>query len=305
MHPSESACAWPAARIRRAIAAEFPRFRRASIRVIRRGHALVVDVNRRFIFKFVWHPKADLGAEIALLRRLHGRLGVATPNPVFVPRNRKFFGYPMIPGRTPRRAEVARWNADHRDRFAARLADLSRAVQRAIPPRVRVRVLGPKPAPYDARAVRADLRASAAIFRHDRRLVRRMRSVVRDYRRRRAGLTRADLDRVGFDLQLDNLLVDGRGMLAGAVDFGYLTWQDASGMFGLLAKDDFDLASRAMAHYTRRTGERPDPSAAAADGGMTVFSYLVELSTNRWDMAARRREWLALARRYPDDSVTR
>ena len=52
-----------------------------------------------------------------------------------------------------------------------------------------------------------------------------------------------------------------------------------------------------MKSWERRTGERVDERHLAAQGLYQVFTYLVEVSTNRWDMAARRSEWLAIARR--------
>src|SRR3990170_3997850 len=79
MKPGESPCEWPRSRIRAAIALEFPAFRLALIRVIRRGHNLLVEADRAVMFKFAWHPKADLGSEIDILNRLNGRLPVAIP----------------------------------------------------------------------------------------------------------------------------------------------------------------------------------------------------------------------------------
>lgn len=299
MTPGRSPCGWPVARIRRAIAAEFPRFRRASIRVLRRGHALVVEADREWIFKFAWHPLANLKAEIAILRRLGIALPVPIPVPLLVGRGGRFFGYRKITGRTPTPGLVRRLAPAARAALAADLAGLVVAVQRAVPRRERTTWLGrPRPARRaDVREVEAVAREFAAIFVREPDLVRRSRAVFRAYARRLRSLTPARLRYAGFDLQFDNLLLDPRGRLAGVLDWGYLTWSDAPGLFALLHKDDPALARRVMALAARRLKTRIPSAPAAVQGRGQVFSYLVELSTNRWDMAARRREWLKTARR--------
>src|SRR5262245_18728754 len=90
--PEASPCSWSPARIRGAIAAEIPRFRRATLRVIRRGHNLVAELDGEWIFKFPWHPAANCAQEVALLRRLDGHLPIRIPVPVFIGRHHRFFG---------------------------------------------------------------------------------------------------------------------------------------------------------------------------------------------------------------------
>jgi hypothetical protein len=157
-------------------------------------------------------------------------------------------------------------------------------------------ILGPKVLP-DAVAVDRTEQAFSRIFTREPSLLAASRRAFNDYRRRVSGLRVGDLRFVGFDLQFDNLLVDRDGRLVGAVDCGYLTWRDASGLFGLLSKDDPELARMAMKAFGPYAGTRLSPREAGTDGLFDVLSYLVELSTNRWDLAARRREFLGIAKR--------
>ncbi len=297
MRPGESPCEWPIPRIRDVIAGEFPAFRHASIRVIRRGHNLMVEVNGSVMFKFAWHPKANLRSEIDLLNRLHGRLPVAIPRPQYVGRDGKFFGYRKIPGRVPTAAMIDTMGERRVDALAEDIAGLCCEVQRVVPRRDRARWLGrPRPRDDGGREVRAERVAFERIFRKSPNLVATARVVFDDFRRRQAALKPSGMTSVGFDLQFDNLLVDARGGLTGAVDWGYLTWSDEPGMFGLLYKDHPAFARRVMWMYGQRVGHRLDCTQAAVQGWHQVFSYLVEVSTNRWDMADRRREWLRIAR---------
>ncbi|MEK7477025.1 MAG: aminoglycoside phosphotransferase family protein [Candidatus Coatesbacteria bacterium] len=296
MKASESPCSWPVRRIRATIARRFPVFKRARVTVLRRAHNLVVEVDRTFVFKFPWHPKADCMREIAILKALRGKLGVAIPMPVFVGPRGRFFGAPLIPGHRPRVEEVRRWSGGRRAALARDLARLCASVQRAIRPGLRGRIMGPRTVPAVADVDRTE-QAFRRIFTREWNLLAESRRLFDDYRKRVSGLRAGNLRIVGFDLQLDNLLVDRDGRLVGAVDFGYLTWRDAPGLFGLLSKDDPELARMAMKAFASYTGTRLDPRQAETDGLFDVLSYLVELSTNRWDLAARRREFVGIAKR--------
>lgn len=298
MRPGESPCEWPVGKIRAAIAGEFPRFGRASIRVVRRGHSLMIEADRSVMFKFPWHPKADLGSEIDILNHLDGRLPVAIPRPVFVGRQAKFFGYRKIPGQAPTAEMIDRMTDRRLDTLAGDIASLCFAVQRAIPRRGRARWLGrPRPLGDGGQEVRGERASFERIFGQSPRLVAAARKVFDDSLRRQAALKPMDMTNVGFDLQFDNLLVDGHGRLTGAVDWGYLTWTDEPGMFGLLYKDHPAFARRVIWTYGQRVGHRVNVEQSAAQGWYQVFSYLVEVSTNRWDMASRRREWMRIAGR--------
>lgn len=297
MTPEESPCTWPVAKVRAAVAGEFRLFRDAPMRVIRRGHNLVVESAGEWIFKFPWHPKADLRQELAVLKLLRGRLAIPIPEPVFVARGGRFFGYRKIPGRTLRRADVRHMGSAARTVLASALAGLCEDVQRAVPPESRRALLGPRPAMPSRAVVAAAARTFREVFGRDRGLVRLADRVFAAFTVRCAAVSAADADRVSFDLQFDNLLVDRARRLTGAVDFGYLQWACGADLFGLLYKDDPGLARLAMRDWERRTGERVNVRHAAAQGYWQVFTYLVEVATNRWDMASRRREFLALARR--------
>jgi len=296
--PSDSPCGWPVAKIRASIAGEYPRFRNSSVRVIRRGHALVVELDNRCIFKHVWHPRANLKTEIEVLGRLKGRLGIETPDPVFIGRGCKFFGYPRIKGNKPDRKVIGCWSPEKRSRLASELVALCGRVQEAIPLKDRLRVLGPKPGPVGGNEIDDVARRFRAIFYGSKRLITASRKVFDAYKRGQKRLASGRIAFVGFDLQFDNLLLDSAGRLVGAVDFGYLTWSDAPGLFGLLYKDDPELAEMVMAGFERFAGGRISAEQAKAQGLFSVWSYLVEVSTNRWDMASRRGEFLNIAKRF-------
>lgn len=296
MKPADSPCLWPIRRISTAIARRFPAFENSRVVAVRRAHNLVVAVDGHFIFKFPWHPRAECNREIRILRALHGKVGVSIPTPRYVGPRGRFFGYPRIPGHQPRVEEVRRWSRAKRAALARDLALLCVRIQRAIPLASRRRILGPK-RPPELAAVQRTEQDFQRIFAKSPALVAASRRVFADYRRRISGMSPRDLRYVGFDLQFDNLLVDPAGRLVGAVDFGYLTWRDAPGLFGLLHKDDPGLARLTMKAFEPYAGTLISPRQAAIDGLFDVFSYLVELSTNRWDLSARRREWLAIAKR--------
>lgn len=279
--------------MRERIALEFPRFRNSRLRVIRRGHALVVDADGGWIFKFVWHPLSNLKSEIAILQRLRGRLGVPIPHPEFVAADGTFFGYRKINGSVWSPASVRRLGAAGRRRLASHLARLCIRIQRAVPPRARGSAAVPVRMDRPS-VVRWNARQFGRLFASSPRLVRAARRVFGEYaafRTRRAASHTA----VGFDLQLDNLLLDRRGRLVGVVDFGYLSRSDPSGVFGLLWKDDPELAWLAMEQLGRLTHRPLDLRQAELEGRYSVFSYLIELATNRWDMKWRRAEILAIA----------
>ena len=224
MAPEDSPCAWPVAKIRKMIAAEFPLFRRASIRVIRRGHNLVVAVAGDWIFKFPWHPKANHHREIGFLKLLRGRIGVAIPEPVFIARGGRFFGYRRIPGRSPRAAELSRLSPADRERLAASIAEAVEEVQGAVPEGSRRACLGPRPGIQSSALIAREASEFSRVFARNRSLVAKSRRVFAAFAERCACQSAADSDRVGFDLQLDNLLVDAGGRLTGLVDFGFLQW---------------------------------------------------------------------------------
>lgn len=296
MQSEESPCAWSIGKIRAVIMRDFPRFRGARLKVLRRAHNLVVEMDHRFVFKFPWHPRSNCRIEIAALRTLRGRLSVAIPLPQFVGARWKFFGSPRIPGHRPRVEEVRRWDGTRRAALARDIARLCVEVQDAIRPGMRGRLLGSRALPDPALTDR-DEELFRRIFSRDRRLLTTAGKVFEAYRAKQSKVRPRDLRFVGFDLQFDNLLVDRTGRLIGALDFGYLTWQDAPGVFGLLCKDDPELARLAMKEFEPFAGSGINARHAELDGLSTVLCYLVELSTNRWDLAGRKREWMAIAKR--------
>ena len=136
------------------------------------------------------------------------------------------------------------------------------------------------------------------MFAYSRVLVDASKIVFRQYKKRWVDLSIGRMKYVGFDLQFDNLLLDDNGELVGILDFGYLTWLDAPGLFGLLYKDDPRLARAVIDRFEDYLGEDIDHKKARIEGLCSVFSYLVEVSTNRWDMTRRREDFLGIARRW-------
>lgn len=298
MAPSESAVYWPVSKIRARIAREFPQFRHSKVRVINRGHSLVVELDWDYIFKFVWHPKSNLKKEVETLRLIGGKTGIKAPDPIFIGKGYKFFGCPKIMGVKPDAGQVRKWSAQKRLQLAVELAWLCGEVQRAIPSGDRYKTLGAKLKPMSREEIDSLAESFRSLFSGSKPLVKASVRVFNAYKKRQTDLAGGKVNYIGFDLQFDNLLLDTEGGLAGVVDFGYLTWTDAPGLFGLLFKDDPELARMAIKGFERIAGERIPIEQAKAQGLFSVFSYLVELSTNRWDMAKRRKEWLKIARRY-------
>jgi len=298
MTPAESAVYWPIEKIRARIAREFPQFRKSKVKVIRRGHSLVVELDGKYIFKFVWHPKSNLRAEVETLRLIKGKTGLKAPDPNYIGKGYKFFGYPKIAGHKPESKEIRRWSPLKRLQLAVELIWLCANVQEVISPKDRARVLGPKPKPMSGKDIDALAGSFRSIFSGSRSLVNASTRVFNAYKKRQKSLISAKTKYIGFDFQFDNLLLDSEGHLIGVVDFGYLTWSDAPGLFGLLYKDDPEMARMVMKGFERITRESIPVRLVKAQGLFSVFSYLVEVSTNRWDMAGRRKEFLAIARRF-------
>jgi len=268
------------------------------VTLIIRGHSLVVDLDGKYIFKFVWHPKSNLKSEVDTLRFIKEKTGIKVPDPFFTGKGHKFFGYPKIEGHKPTSGEIRGWNTKKRIQLAVELAWLCGEVQQLIPRKDRAKILGPKPKPMPGKEIDSLSESFRVIFSHNQPLVRTSRKVFEAFKLRQKNLAGVMVKYIGFDFQFDNLLLDADGHLAGVVDFGYLTWSDAPGLFGLLYKDDPELACMVMKGFERIAGERIPVQQARAQGLFSVFSYLVEVSTNRWDMAERRREWLGIAKRF-------
>lgn len=258
----------------------------------------MVEVDRDHIFKFAWHPKANLKSEIRILNHLRGQLGVAIPNPMYVSRDFKFFGYPKIRGHIPRWNETAGWSRGHIGALASDICALTIKIQEAVPARKRKRLLGTKPGVKETKWIDDQAREFQQVFAHSRALVDASKVVFKQYKKRWADLSAGQMKYVGFDLQFDNLLLDESGKLVGILDFGYLTWLDAPGLFGLLYKDDPRLARAVIGCFKNYMGEDVDHNKAKIEGLCSVFGYLVEVSTNRWDMTQRRKDMLSIARRW-------
>lgn len=240
-------------------------------------------VNGEIVFRLPWEmvePEGDpqemagAAAEVELLRRVAGRVPIATPEPLFVAAGSGFFGYRYLPGLSVVDG-LERWKAPAE---LARLAEVVTGVVLAVEGTVTVpegtRIgLQYRDAPLDhagaARALDLPLVSPAVRSMAQR--------VLDEYpeRWKRAAARRMTV--LHGDLGLDHWLVDTTGAVYALID-----WSDASiappeHQLSTLMWDIPELTWEVTTRYTDATGDRPDRDLTFSDGYLNALGDVGEL----------------------------
>lgn len=97
-------------------------------------------INGEFIFRIPKRPPQNperknrrVKAEVELLRAVHGKLPVATPEPAYVPPTYDYFGYRLLPGNPLVEQPSSYWTPQHLDQFIAAFVEVATIVPKLLP----------------------------------------------------------------------------------------------------------------------------------------------------------------------------
>ncbi|WP_020576175.1 phosphotransferase family protein [Actinopolymorpha alba] len=237
--------------------------------------SVVLETRDGWILRF---PRAhvDFEREVAVLRRLAGRLPVPIPTIEWTGRHRPFAAYRKIDGWEFDRDAYARAPEPQRDALAGSLAAFLAAMHTILTP-AEITELA-IPVPDDLGSAIARLAGTLDVLPPNIRDA--LADVLDEARALSAGYDGAeDPVLLHNDFHFGNLVLDGPvGELAGIWDFSCVQLGDPSSDLRYLATVSADLLRRVAGEYERLTGRRVDARAAIVAARLEIASDAMDLN---------------------------
>nr|WP_294691638.1 aminoglycoside phosphotransferase family protein [uncultured Friedmanniella sp.] len=217
--------------------------------------SVVLATRDGWILRFP-RPHVDFDREVAVLRRLDGRLPVPIPRVEWVGTRRPFMAYRILRGHTADLAAYAAAGSAERDRLAGSLAAFLAAMHQALTvEEVDELAIPTADSQQDVEALRSRLGTMPPEVRDD---VSRLLDEVEA-----SAPSAGPVVTLHNDFHFDNLVLDAPvGEVSGVWDFSCVQRGRPSADLRYIVGDSMDLLQRVANHYGRRTGAPVDLRAA-------------------------------------------
>ena len=247
--------------------------------VLRSGwESVVLETRDGWILRFP-RPHVAFEREVALLRRLDGRLPVPIPHVEWTGRHTPFAAYRKLEGRAFDHADYLRTSARRRNALAGSLARFLAAMHTSLTPTEADELAIPRPddATSAVAGIAAQLdRVPPGARRGVEELLDEVRSLWMD------GTTRAPLVVLHNDFHFGNMVLsEPVGEVVGVWDFSCVKRGEPSSDLRYLAGESPDLLRRVAKEYERLTGQRVDERAATVGNRLEVVSDALELDQTK------------------------